>query len=214
MATTGHLKGVAQVFGLRLHRPAGLAAVARLLPAAHADARPQGAHLGRVDLEHVLRRRHHAPALHAHQRGRRAKPRVAAARSPRIATVNPEESIHAQAEIRHRHRLDQRHRPRHRPRLRRAGRRRHAQRLRQRRRDRVHARRAAAPVRRQGALLGRRHEPARADPRDGRAGAAPSSARSTSSSTTPASSTSRRSRSSPTRSGTRCSRSTCRRPST
>ena len=60
-----------------LRGAAGVAALARLLPAADADVRPQGAHLGRMDLGDVLRRRHHAPALHAHPRGRcrSARPR-------------------------------------------------------------------------------------------------------------------------------------------
>jgi NADH:ubiquinone reductase (H+-translocating) len=44
MATTGHLKGVAQVFGAQV------------------------AHLGRMDLGHVFPARHHAPALYPHGR--------------------------------------------------------------------------------------------------------------------------------------------------
>jgi NADH dehydrogenase len=89
MATTGHLKGVASVFGLRLHGlPAWLlwrAYYLLLMP----TAGRKGPHLARMDVEHVLRGRHHAPALHPNQRGRR-RGGTAGRRSPcAIPTPTP-----------------------------------------------------------------------------------------------------------------------------
>ena len=116
---------------------------------------------------------------------------------------------------RHRHRLDQRHRARHRARLRRGRHARDAQRLRRQGRDREDTRaELEETLRRQGRLLGRRHDQARRDRRHGGGGARQRSARSTCSSTTPASSTSRRSRRFPSPSGTPSSPSTCPPPST
>ena len=68
MAAIGRHNGVAEVLGDRLQRAARVAAVARLLPVADAHVAAQAAHLGRMDLGHVLSGRHHAPAFHAQRR--------------------------------------------------------------------------------------------------------------------------------------------------
>jgi NADH dehydrogenase FAD-containing subunit len=52
--------------------PAGVAALARLLPCADADVRTEAADLRRVDMGHVLRQRRHPPAVHAQPGPRRA----------------------------------------------------------------------------------------------------------------------------------------------